>query len=206
MKTSTFLKYGSVAFILLSVMACAATKDLLRDTYKGLSIVMPSGWVLLNHGEVSENLNTISLMDKDIQVMFNSDQFQTLLIIAQHHEPYEGLNASIKVVYRELGEFNKSSPTEILHLGSGILRLAVKDYDLKEPASPTTISGFNAAHLRVNYTIDDSKGETHNVDSSFYVIPRGDYMFVVRTINLSVDSAIMSPILDTAIKSIKIKK
>jgi len=206
MKTSTFLKNGSVVLILLSVISCAATKDLLRDTYKGLSIVMPSGWVALNHGEVSENQNTVQLMDKDIQVMFNSDQFQTLFIIAQHHEPYEGLNPSIKVVYRALGEFNKSSPTEILRLGSAILRLAVEDYDLKEPASPTTISGFNAAHLRVNYTIADKKEKTHNVDSSFYVIPRGDYMFVVRTINLSADSAELGPILDTALKSIKIQK
>jgi hypothetical protein len=206
MKTSTFLKYGSIALILLSVMSCATIKDLLRDTYKGFSIEIPSGWVVLNHGEVLENRNAVQLMDKDIQEKVNSEQFRTLAVFAQHHEPYEGLNATIKVMYRELGEFSKSSPTEILRLATAIIRLAVKDYDLKEPVRSTTISGFNSAHLRVNYTIADNKGKTHNVDSSFYVIPRGDYMFVVRTMNLPADSDKLSPIFDTAIKSIKIEK
>ncbi len=206
MKTSTFLKYGSVALIILSVMSCATTEELLRDSYKGFSIEIPSGWVVLNQGEVLENRNTVQLMEKDIQEKVNSEQFQTLVIIAQHHEPYEGLNATIKVVYRKLGEFRQSSPTEILRLATAIIRLAVQDYDLKEPVRSTTISGFNASHLRVNYTIAGNKGKTHDVDSSFYVIPRGDYMFVVRTMNLSADSDKLGPILDDSIKSIKIEK
>jgi hypothetical protein len=206
MKTMTLLKYVCVTLILLSVMSCATTKDLLRDTYKGLSIEIPNGWIVLSRGEILENRKDVQQIDKNLQEKIAIKQPQPLMVFAQHHEPYEGLNATIKVIYRELGEFGKSSPTEILHLTTAIIRLAVNDYVLKEPPISTKISGLNSAYLRVNYTIADNKGKTHNVDSSFYVIPRGDYMFVVKTMNLSADSDKLGPILDAAIKSINIEK
>jgi hypothetical protein len=101
-----------------------------------------------------------------------------IIAMTKYREPYPDLNPSFKVNMRPLGELKGQSAVAITNLVLPQLQRAFADAKVVQTPMEVTISGLKAAYARIDYTLRTG-GEEFPTASQLWIIPRGDFFFIV---------------------------
>ncbi|HKK15015.1 MAG TPA: hypothetical protein VKA14_10165, partial [Gammaproteobacteria bacterium] len=100
-----------------------------------------------------------------------------LVTITRHREPYPAPNPTVQVALRPLGAFAGADPKMLMAGLTAPLEQSLKGFRVTRPAADVTIAGLPAVHMAFSYL---PRNAPHTrVGNDLWVVPRGDYYFLV---------------------------
>lgn len=102
-----------------------------------------------------------------------------LVAMTKYPEPYEDVNPSFKANLKPYGGLKGKSPEELIDLVVPQFQKTFKDFVLIQPPTETFVSGIKSGYARFDYTMDTSDGRSFPTTSELWVVPRGDYFFLI---------------------------
>lgn len=182
----------------------AQPADVFRSPTAGFEIAKPSSWHYATAEQNRENLNAAKLTDQEFQAAMLKYATTPLVILTKFAEPYPDLNPSLKVNIRPLGQLKGRPPADVIRLILPQLERAFKDFQLVQPPTDVVVSGLNAAYARIHYTLQTSDGHSFPTASELWVIPRGEFFFMIGAGTRQDEKTGSREEISTIINSIKI--
>jgi hypothetical protein len=142
----------------------------------GIAIDRPEGWQEATLAQVQANREHARLTDPELQHALTTRSAMPLLVFTKYQDAHAGLNPTIQVTLRPALAGN---PAQLLASAMQIMRRGFDDFQVVTPARPTKVDGWAAAEARATYSLRTDRGETFDVDSRFWLIPRGRLMFLI---------------------------
>jgi len=172
----------------------------------GFSITKADGWVFLSAEDVRASRQNLRLEDRELELAIKQRQDTPLVSIARYPEPYAGLNPSVTVSARSVGGLLGQDPVSLMESTVPALEKAFADFTMVKEASPAMVDGKKAAYMKATYTISDAAGNSYQVISRIYLVPRGTVMFIIDCSALAADEAKVSRAFDQMMASVKIEQ
>jgi hypothetical protein len=175
---------GGLRLIVVAVFAVAQTAladdaNNFKSMIAGFEVTKPAKWRFLTAEQNLESLKGGQLNDKEFQAAIARYASAPLVAMTKHGEPFDDLNPSFKVNVRPLGRFKGAAPTELLEFLAPQLERLFKDFVIVQAPVEVEVSGFAAAYMRMNYSMQIADGRTFPTTSELWVVPRGDYFFMI---------------------------
>ncbi len=171
---------AGIWLFLISGMAYAGDSDnTFRSVTVGFEITKPESWHFLTAEQNLENLKRTKLSDEEFKQLMLKYATAPLVAMTKHPEPFDDLNPSLKVNVRPFGQLKGTDPKQILAMVSVQFAGIFKDYEVVEGPIDTEVSGISSGYLRFNYTIEIPDGRTFPTTSEVWIVPRGDYFFMI---------------------------
>jgi len=145
----------------------------------GLRIAKHPEWYFLTAEQNRENLDRVQLKDEELQELVAKYSTTPLVMIARHQEPYDDLNASLKINARTAGALAGSSGRQLLQLMSGSLKNAFHDFEMVQSPTDVEVGGQPAGYMSMNYSLSVPDGRTFPTNSEMWVVPRGSYFLLI---------------------------
>ena len=142
----------------------------------GIALTRPDGWHTATIAQVQTNREQTKLSDGELQVALATRAALPLIVFTKYEEPHPGLNPSIQITLRQA---LAGTPVQLLVNALMVMRRAFPDLQSVEPVRQTEVDGMPAAHVRVNYTLENRTGLTARVSSALWLVPRGSLMFLI---------------------------
>jgi hypothetical protein len=193
-------------FMILFIASGVIAGEIFNNPTVGFSIEKPDGWHYLTTQQIDEGKRNIKLNDKELQEAAQKYATAPLVAFSRYQEPYDDINASIKVVFRPLGQLQEVPPTEILKIMVSTIQKAVSDFEFLDKIQPTKVSGLNAAFMRAKYTVSNQENRTFNILTRMVIVPRGAYMFIISMSCKADGTDNSEEMLIASLNSIKIEK
>jgi len=179
-----FLRATLVLALALPLMAMtpAEMMNLYNNQTVGIRLVKPASWQFASAEQHAATLENVKLKDSAVAgaMMQRAKSNIPLVIVAKYPEPYADLNPSLKVNVRpyppELKAGGARLTIEQVLPGMGE---ALKDFKVVTPPTDTTISGIKAARAEFTYTLQTQSGAAIPTLSKLWLVPRGDYFFLI---------------------------
>jgi hypothetical protein len=165
--------------VLVSSSAFAAPPNEFESVTVGFKVTKPTEWQFVSADENLENLKKIELNDQEFQQLMQKYATAPLVAMMKYPEPYDDLNPSFKVNIKPLGQLKGVDPKQILNLFLPQFQKTFKDFVLVQEPTDEKLSNLNSAYMRVNYSIAIPDGREFPTTSELWIIPRGDYFFIV---------------------------
>jgi hypothetical protein len=175
MQTSRRLLVLTIAST-VAVSSPAFAQDRIEHPGAGIAIDRPAGWQEATLAQVQANREHARLTDPELQHALTTRSAMPLLVFTKYQDGHAGLNPTIQVTLRPALAGN---PAQLLASAIQIMRRGFEDFQVVTPPRSTKVDGWAAAQARATYTLRTDRGETFDVDSRFWLIPRGRLMFLV---------------------------
>lgn len=170
----------AVAMLFAAGLAFAADADhrFVNDTV-GFRVTKPASWQFLTAQQNLENLK---------RTEFGSDEFKQtvvkystvpLVIMAQHAEPYDGLNASFKANIKPFGSLPVRTGKAVLELIVPSILQQFADGKIAMPPTDVMVAGRPGAQVVIEYTLRASEGGEFPTTSEIWIVPIGDYFYLL---------------------------
>ena len=192
--------------LLLSSSALADDQNTFSSLTVGFTVTKPASWQFFTAEQNLENLKRVDMGDKQFQELVTKYATAPLVMMAKYPEPYDDLNPSFKVNIKPLGRMKGQDPKKILGAVVKGLKRMFKDLRMVQPPSDTTVSGLNAAHMRVDYSLSIPDGRSFPTASEMWIVPRGDYLFMIGTGTRQDEKTGTRAAIQTILKTVKIDK
>lgn len=169
-------------FLLLAFLCCAAyaaEPDTFSSPTAGFKVTKPSGWHYVTAAQNLENLKATKLNDEEFQAAMLRYSTAPLVAMTKYAEPYEDVNPSFKVNIKPLGQLKDQSATGLISILLPQFQKAFRDFVLSQPPVEIEVAGMKAAYTRINYTLQVAGGATFPITSELWIVPRGDYFFLI---------------------------
>jgi len=174
------MKTALVAILLLfSAYAFSETASVFSNPTAGFTVTKPIGWHYLTAEQNLNNLKATQLSDKDFQAAMVKYASTPMVAMTKYEEPYEDVNPSFKVNIKPLGQFKGKDPKEIIGVMLPQFQKIFKDYKLAQSPTNISVAGISSAYTRINYTMEVAGMGTLPITSELWIIPHGDYFFLV---------------------------
>ena len=165
---------------LLSLYASAAPNDnIYVNRTAGISVTKPTKWHFAGIDANKKNLDNIRLKDQKFEEDMRKYATTPLIAMMRHEEPYDDLNASFKLNIKPLNGLPAAEPQRIVGLFLPQLEKIFEDYKLIEGPTKTTVSGLKAGYAKIHYSMKIPDGRTFPICSELWIVPRGDYFFLI---------------------------
>jgi hypothetical protein len=142
----------------------------------GIALDRPAGWHTATLAQVQENRQRVRLSDEELQRGLVTRSAMPVMAFMKYAEPFPGLNPTIQVTLRPAVA---GVPTRVLSLALETLRRAFTDFRLVSAVEAVEIDGWRGAHARATYTLQNQAGQSFDVMTRFWLVPRGPLMFLI---------------------------
>ena len=171
----------------------------------GLSITKPDNWHFTSIQQHKENLKNIKLQDKQFTEAIQKYSSAPLVVMTKHPEPHDDLNPSFKIAIKPFGALPRDSK-EIISMTIKPFEIMFKDFKLVEGPKDAEISGLKEAYAKFYYLLEGQNGKQFLTSSELWVIPQGDYFFLIGVGNKQNSSEEVNTEIKEIISSIKVEK
>jgi len=171
----------------------------------GFSITKPPAWFFGTMEQVTASRASIRLKDEELGQQVREAN-SPLVVILKHKEPYEGLNPSVQVLLRPLGQLEGEPAVEVMNIIIPTVKRAMPDFTIVEPIKETTVNGRKAAYMKSKYTVKNAEGGEFPVLSRLWVIPRGNLVFMVSMLSPQEGPDVSETEFAEVLRSIRIEK
>jgi hypothetical protein len=179
MQNRKYMKFiNIIILILVSSIACAESKNVFENLAAGVKVTKPTDWQFVTAEENLENIKRVELNDSDFKKLMLKYSTAPLVVMMKYPEPYDDLNPSFKVNVKPLGKLKGADPKQILRLILPQFEKLFKDFVLVQEPMDTSVSGINAAYMRINYSLAIPDGRSFPTTSELWIVPRGNYFFM----------------------------
>lgn len=190
--------------VALSSVAHAGQDDVFTNKTVGLEITKPATWYYISAPQYLDNVRSTKLSDHDLQTWILKYATAPLVSIAKSSEPTLGVSAVFKVQVKPSGPLKGQPPTALVAAVLRLAQKAFKDYQLEQPPTEVEISGIKSAYARINYTAQLSDGSSHPATSETWVVPRGEYFFILGAVSAQDDKTGCREEISAIVRSVKI--
>lgn len=173
-------KFLTIALLCFAGMAWATdlTDRHVNETL-GFSITKPAGWHWMTAQQNLENLKRAGVGSEEFQKLVVQHASAPLVIMTQHEEPYDGLNASFKANIRAFGSLPTRDPMQLLSMILPTIQQQMTDSRIVVPVEAVEVDGLAAAHVMIEYTLQSPEGGSFPTTSEMWIVPVGDYFFML---------------------------
>lgn len=120
------------------------------------------------------------LNDKQLRGLQERYITKPVALLRKYPGWHTGVNPAFRIDFRPLGELAGQEPVTILRLMLGKMEKQLLYFKVLEPIAPVLVSGLPAAHVRFEYsTRPNWDYGQFDIDFDFWVIPRGEYVFLI---------------------------
>lgn len=169
----------AAVLILSGCSAIAAEPDVYNNPTTGLEVTKPAEWSYLTATQNMENIKDAKLKDEEFHAAIQKYATAPLVAMTKYPVPYDDVNPSFKVNIKPFGNLKGMSPQDIISLVVPQFKNAFQDFVLVQPPTEVVVSGIESAYARMNYTMEIPDGRSFPTTSELWIIPRGDYFFMV---------------------------
>lgn len=179
-KQGMFKQFLAAAVLLFAgtVNAEEAAERYVNPTL-GFSVAKPAGWVYLSAQQNLENLKRARMSSDEFQKQMVQQASAPLVVMAQHLEPFDGLNASFKANIKPFGALPTRDPQKLLQMLLPTLQQQMPDSRVIVPVHTVTVGGRPAAHVAIEYTLRNAEGGEFATASELWIVPVGDYFYML---------------------------
>ena len=167
------------AFCLAGVASAAESGNRHVNETLGFSISKPAGWHWMTAQQNLDNLKRARIGSDEFQKQVVQHATAPLVIMTQHEEPYDGLNASFKANIRAFGSLPTRDAQQLLSMILPGIQQQMTDARIVVPVEPVQVDGLAAAHVVIEYTLRSAEGGAFPTTSEMWIIPVGDYFFML---------------------------
>jgi hypothetical protein len=171
----------------------------------GFAIKRPVGWHWLSDTESLNKQIPRRLSDAELAKAIGKRPELALVQIGMHPEPYAGFNPSIQVSVKALASFPSKNMVEALAPLLEQVKKEHPDLIVLDAPQETKVTGWPGARMKVRYS-DTIGGESVQVAARLWLIPRGDFVFVIGMSNTAEGEGSAEAPLAGALASIRILK
>lgn len=168
-----------VCLLLFSAYALSEEPSVFSNPTAGFTVTKPISWHYVTAEQNLNNLKEAQLGDKEFHAAMVKYATAPMVAMTKHQEPYDDINPSFKVNIKPLGQFKGQDPKKIIEVILPQFQKHFKDFKLVQPPTNATVSGISSAYTRINYTMDVAGIGALPITSELWIIPRGDYFFMV---------------------------
>ena len=160
-------------------MAQAGDSEVLNNPTAGFQVTKPQGWHTITAAENMENIKKIKLDDAEFHAAMQKYATAPLVAFSKYPEPYDDVNPSFKVSIKPYGKLKGRQPEDIIGFVIPQFENLFKDFVLAQKPIATEVSGIKSAYMKMDYTMEIPDGRTFPTTSEMWVVPRGDYFFII---------------------------
>jgi hypothetical protein len=174
--------YGFVFCLLIITGINAAGQNIFTNSTLGFSITKPPHWQVTSAEDYFKNLNQVRTENKEFQELAIKYAKVPLFAFMKYPEPYDDINPSIKVHYKyreALPNFAGKNPQQILDFTIETFKQVFKDFKIIEAPTDADLSGIKSAYMKYQYTLTAPDGRGFPNCSEMWVVPRGDYFYLI---------------------------
>jgi hypothetical protein len=169
----------TLVFILFSGTALSEVLSVFSNPTAGFTVTKPVGWHYVTAEQNLNNLKATQLSDKEFQAAMVKYATTPMVAMTKYKEPYDDVNPSFKVNIKPLGQLKGRNSKEIIGVILPQFQKLFKDFVLVQPPINVKVGGVSSAYTRINYTMDAAGIGALPITSELWIIPRGDYFFMV---------------------------
>jgi hypothetical protein len=174
-------RIAAIAIVALLGAAAAAHASNSPAFYSraiGFGIRRPIGWHWLSDIDALNKQHPRRLSDAELAKVIGNRPELALVQIAYHEEPYAGFNPSIQVSLKPLASFPSKNMVEALAPLLAETRTKHADLIVIDAPQEAKVMGYAGARMKVRYS-DTIGGEMLTVAARLWLIPRGNFVFVI---------------------------
>jgi hypothetical protein len=145
----------------------------------GFRMQKPDTWTYLSAATVEEVRGQTRLRDAELEQIIRRYATAPLVVMTKHPEPYDDLNATVAVKVESVGTQVDVSPATLLEMTIGVMKQAYRDFTVTEGVMGTTVDGLEAAYMKADHFVMDTKGREYASRSRIWLVPRGHFMFLI---------------------------
>lgn len=186
-----------------AALLCAAGFATAADTGEryvnetlGFAVTKPSGWHWMSAQQNLENLKRARLGSEEFQARVVQQATAPLVVMTAHPEPYDGLNASFKANIRPFGTLPTRDAKQLLAMLLPTLQQQMADARVVVPVEAVDVDGHEAAHTVIDYTLRTAEGGAFPTTSEIWIVPVGDFFFMLGAGYSQGDAAAQQAIAD----------
>jgi hypothetical protein len=173
----TFL--ATVLLVFCASIAMAANPSVFNNPTAGFQLTKPTDWNYVTAAQNMDNIKAMKLNDEEFHAAMQKYATAPLVAMTKFPEPFDDVNPSFKVNLKPYGGLKGRSPQEIISLVVPQFQKTFKNFALVQPPSEVEVSGIKSAYTRINYTMEMPDGRTFPTTSELWIVPRGDYFFMI---------------------------
>jgi hypothetical protein len=173
---------GVALFLSVALGIYASDQNTFTNSTLGFSITKPEHWQVTSAEDYFKNLNQVKIENKEFQELAIKYAKVPLFAFMKYPEPYEDINPSIKVHYKyreSLPNFAGKTPKQILDVTLETFKQVFKDFKIIEEPKDVDFSGIKSAYIKYQYTLTAPNGRGFPNCSEMWVVPRGDYFYLI---------------------------
>lgn len=160
------------------IVSAASGGDRYVNRTLGFGISKPAGWHWMGAQQNLDNLKRARVGSEAFQKLVVEHASAPLVVMTRHEEPYEGLNASFKANIKAFGTLPRD-PQELLSMILPTVQEQMADARLSVPVEAVRVAGRPAAHAAIDYTLRSPEGGSFPTTSEIWIVPVGDYFFML---------------------------
>lgn len=170
-----------IALVLLFACNVSAAEDGHRysNPTLGFEAIKPANWHFMTLAQNQENLKRAQFGTSEFKTLVLTQSSAPLVVMTRHEEPYEGLNASVKVGIKPLGGLPSRDGKALLDLILPTVRKQFADARIVQPPQDTMVAGLPAAHAVIDYTMRNTDGGEFPTTSEMWLVPTGDFFYMI---------------------------
>jgi hypothetical protein len=139
------------------------------------AVPKPEGW----HYLPTSNLTTAQLTHAELGVAMRQYPTGALIAFSRYLEPYDDVNATFFAYVEPIASFRGLADTRILEAWAPQSCRQLKDLDVVQAPTSTTVAGMPAAYSRIDYTFEAPDGQRVPVTTEHWLVLRGErYVFL----------------------------
>jgi hypothetical protein len=204
-------KIGMSRRMTWAMLAVAATlapaqtaTDRLESKTVGIAITKPHGWqvIVQQHETIQGNARW---KDEDLLQAMQKGGPVPVFVFTRYPEPHpEGLNPSVQIILRPLGQMAGRTPNAIMEVSIEPLKKAFPDFHFTSEIKAATIGGQAGSSMKATYTLT-KEGKKYPTQAGFWIVPRGKLMFLIGTAGPQTGPDVAEAEFDKLVKSITIQ-
>lgn len=172
------IKMALPLFMILS-FAIAEDSNTFYNATAGIKITKPDGWRFVGLDDVQKNREKTNLEDKNVEEGIKKRTNAPLIVMTKYAEPFDGLNPSVQILIRPLGNLIGKSSADILQMILPALQKSFKDMKIKEEVHETVVGGLKGAGVIFEYVLKTTDGKEFAAQSRMYTVTRNSFMIQV---------------------------
>lgn len=155
----------------------AEQSDVFTNPRAGFEVTKPVGWHYVPAEQNLENLKAAKLSDQEFQMAMLKFAKTPLVAMTKFPEPYNDLNPTFKANIKLFAK--GKTPADIIGAMLSTYKKSSKNFKLVQPPTEVEVSGIKSAYTRMDYSLQIPGGPAFPITSELWIIPRGDYFFVL---------------------------
>jgi hypothetical protein len=145
----------------------------------GFTLIRPAGWHFAPSSWQREQLARLDFGSDEFNQLIRTRASEPLVTITKYPDTQDSVNPTIKVIYRPLKGAARSSAVAVATAVVEEMKSAFEWFEPDGPIQQDTVGGLVAGRFQFRFTIEMQDGRFFDIVNRSWVVPRGDFIFLI---------------------------